>query len=105
MQNLEWVFGIASLIIFALLVVRMVRKAKRIDREGLMAEAVVSKIEEDRDLETAGTSYITYVKFTDRDGVTRECPMSMTPNIEYEVGSKLRIKYIPGEYKMVREAK
>lgn len=104
-QNFEWILAAAALMLFAVQVIRIVRKAKRIDREGLVADAVVSRIEEVRDPEIASSSYVSYVKFTDRDGVTRECPMALTPNIEYDIGQRLRIKYSPGDYKMVREAK
>ena len=104
-QNLEWVLAAAALIVFALQVVRLVRKAKRIDREGYTADAVVSRIEEVQDSKRTSTAYATYVIFTDREGITRECPMSLTVNVEYDVGQALRIKYIPGDYKLVRALK
>lgn len=31
--------------------------------------------------------------------------MSMNISVEYEVGDKVRIKYIPGQYDMVRPVK
>ena len=91
-QHLELVLAAAAVCVFAIAVVRLLRKAKRIDREGL-------------DSETHSRSYTTMVRFTDRDGVVRECPMAISSEIKYEVGQELRIKYLPGEYKMVREVK
>ena len=104
-QNMEWLLAAAALIVFIVLAVRLVKKAKKIDREGLVADAVVSGFKEAWDSETHSTSYTTYVRFTDRDGVVRECPMSLTRQVEHSVGDELRIKYIPGEYKLVREVK
>ena len=104
-QNLEWVLAAVGLIVFAFHVVRLVRKAKRIDREGFVTDAVVSRIEAVTDSNRTSSSFATYVIFTDRDGVTRECPMSLTANAEHDVGQALRIKYIPGDYKIVREVK
>lgn len=105
MQNLEWILAVVGFVVFAVLVAGAVRKAKRIERDGLLAVAVVSRIEETKDIERTNSSYTTYVKFTDKDGVTRECPMAMTQSVEYDVGQEVRIKYLPGDYKMVREAK
>ncbi len=104
-QHLELVLAAAAVCVFAIAVVRLLRKAKRIDREGLVANAVVSGFRESYDSETHSRSYTTMVRFTDRDGVVRECPMAISSEIKYEVGQELRIKYLPGEYKMVREVK
>ena len=103
-QHMELLLAAVGLCIFVIAVVRMLKKAKKIDREGLVADAVVSRVERIWD-ESDGTSYITYVKYMDRDGVERESKMSLTPQIEYSTGDEVRIKYLPGKYKMVREAK
>ena len=104
-QHIDLVLAVIGLCVFAFFFVRTLKKAKKIDREGLVASAVVSRVELDRDVDTASDSYLTYVRFTDRDGVVRECPMAISSEIKYEVGQELRIKYLPGEYKMVREVK
>ncbi len=104
-QHLELLLAAVALCVFAVAVVRLLKKAKRIDREGLVVDAVVSGFRESYDSETHSRSYTTMVRFTDRDGVERECPMSISSEIEYEVGQEIRIKYLPGEYKMVRLVK
>lgn len=104
-QHLELVLAAAAVCVFVTAFVRLLKKAKRIDREGLVADAVVSGFRESYDAETHSRSYTTMVRFTDRDGVERECPMAISSKIEYEVGQELRIKYLPGEYKMVRLVK
>ena len=84
----------------------ILKKAKKIDSTGIETDAVVSRVEKDFDTpDTSGSSYYTYVKFTDNTGVLRECVMSMNITAQYEVGDKVRIKYIPGQYDMVRPAK
>ncbi len=104
-QHFEFLFAAVALCVFAVAVVRLLKKAKRIDREGLVADAVVSGFRESYDSETHSRSYTTMVRFTDRDGVKRECPMSVSSEIEYEVGQELRIKYLPDDWKMVRPVK
>ena len=104
-QHIDLVLAVIGLCVFAFFFVRTLKKAKKIYREGLVASAVVSRVELDRDVDTASDSYLTYVRFTDRDGVQREAAMARTPKAEYAVGQELHIKYLPGEYKMVREYK
>ncbi len=104
-QHMELLLAAVGLCIFVIAVVRMLKKAKKIDREGLVADAVVSRVEEDRDVESASTSYLTYVTFTDRDGTAREAVMARTLKPEHTEGEELYIKYLPGDYKMVREFK
>lgn len=105
-DNLIFVIAIAIfLVVFGIALMRVLKKAKRIDSIGIETDAVVSRVERSIDTpDSSGSSYYTYVKFTDKDGVQRECVMTMGISVEYEVGDKVRIKYIPGEYDMVRPA-
>lgn len=106
-DNLIFVAAIAVfIVVFAIGLIPLLRKAKKIDKEGIETDAVVSRVERDFDTpDTSGSSYYTYVEFTDQDGVRRECVMTMGITAEFEQGDKVRIKYIPGQYDMVRLAK
>lgn len=105
-DNLIFIIAIAVfLVVFGIALMRVMKKAKRIDQTGIETDAVVSRIEKDFDTpDTSGSSYYTYVEFTDNEGVKRECVMSMNITVDYKIGDKVRIKYIPGEYDMVRPA-
>ncbi len=105
-QNLNWILGVAVAAVFGYQVYRALKKAKKIDAEGVETDAVVSRVEElwDEDGHSS-SSYTTYVTFKDPDGVERECPMTLTQEVEYETGDRLRIRYLPGDYKMVRPVK
>ena len=48
---------------------------------------------------------MTYVEYRDETGELRESPMSLLNSVEYGTGEKVRIKYIPGEHKLVRPVK
>ncbi len=104
-QHLDLVLAFVGACVFVFFLVKTIKKAKKIDREGIVASAVVSRVEEDRDVESASTSYLTYVTFTDRDGTAREAVMARTLKPEHTEGEELYIKYLPGDYKMVREFK
>ncbi len=45
------------------------------------------------------------VKYRDDKGETIESPMALDPSERYEVGQKVRIKYIPGLHQQVRPVK
>ncbi|MBR1757370.1 MAG: hypothetical protein IJ744_01410 [Lachnospiraceae bacterium] len=104
-EHIDLVFMLIALCVFIFLVVRTIKKARKIDTEGIVASAVVSKIVEDNDPDSAGISYVTYVTFTDQDGTVREAAMKLTSRPENTVGQEVYIKYLPGNYKMVREFK
>ena len=101
-NHLELVFGIIAVTVFAILCVRAVKRAHRIDREGIETDAVVSAVKEHFDPDLIDSTYTTYVTYTDRDGRTVESPMTLEDSVSYEIGDKVRIKYIPGDTKMVR---
>ncbi|MGX8716262.1 MAG: hypothetical protein ACSW8A_10975 [Lachnospiraceae bacterium] len=79
------------------------RKAKKIDKEGIETDAVVTRVEDTSEIESAASSYTTYVEYRDENGVRRESCMALTLQVEHNVGDKVRIKYVPGIYDMVRE--
>jgi hypothetical protein len=103
-SHLELIVGIITVGVFAAEMVRLIIKARKIDREGIETDAEVSRIDEVYDPETVSSSYTTYVRYTDRDGQTLESAMDLSPGILYSVGDRVRIKYIPGERELVRKA-
>lgn len=104
-QNLTWIIPVVAVVVFAIKAVTTLKKAKRIDAEGVETDAVVSKVVEQYDPEYNSSSYTTYVEYKDEDGVRRESPIAVTSRVEYEKGDQVRIRFIPGDYKMVRPAK
>ncbi len=103
--NITWMFGAVVIAVFAFRAVRVLRKAKKIDSEGVETDAVVSKITENWDPDTAVSSFTTYVQYTDENGELRETPMAFTPGTEHSRGDRVRIRYIPGERELVREVR
>ncbi|MBP5255279.1 MAG: hypothetical protein J6Z23_07875 [Lachnospiraceae bacterium] len=104
-ENLEWILGILAILFFAVQVFFVLRKAKKIDREGIETDAIVSRVVEDWDSDSSETSYTTYVRYTDEKGKQRESAMTLTTNVEYAEGQWVRIRFLPGDYKMVRPVK
>ncbi len=104
-KYLEVIIGAVFFMVFVFQVIRLLKKAKRIDRQGDVTAGIVSRVEELWDPETHSSSYITYVRYRDENGVTRESPMALTPNVEHEEGDEVLIRFMPGEYDMVREIK
>ncbi len=95
----------AGVLIFVIKLVSLLKRAKRIDQNGIETDAVVSRVEKDLETDTSGSSFYTYVQYKDERGNVRESCMSMSSDMQFEVGDRIRIKFIPGEYDMVREAK
>ena len=104
-QNLSWILPAIFISIFAIQAIWLLKKAKKIDREGIITEAVVSRITEHWDAESVSSSYTTYVEYKDETGTLRESPMTLTQKVEHDPGEKLLIRYIPGDDKLVREVK
>ena len=102
MQHMDWLLCGVGVIVFIIVAIRMFKKAKKIDTEGIEANAEVSKITEHWDPDTSTSSYTVYVTFTDGDGETRECALSSKSKRGYTVGDPVRILYLPDEKKMVR---
>ena len=103
-DNYVLVIGAALVIIPVVIVAFTLMKARRIDRDGIETDAVVTRVEENVDPDSASSSYSTYVEYEDENGERRESYMALTMHPEYEVGQKLRIKYVPGVRNLVRDA-
>lgn len=101
-ENAVLLLGIVIVVIPVILVMRALLKARRIDREGTEADAVVTRVEENVDPDSAGSSWSTYVEYEDENGKLRESYLALTVYPEYEVGQKVRIKYVPGVHDLVR---
>lgn len=102
---LVWAAALIFISMFAVSLSKLLKRAHRIDGDGIETDGVISRIEED--LTTAdggiGSTY-TYVSYVDETGTRREGALSIGGG-PYEVGQGIRIKYIPGEYDMVRKVK
>jgi len=92
------------LIRFGRTIVARLRLSGQIDREGVAADAVVSRVVIDRDSD-GNESRITYVTFTDDAGAEQECPLAAVVTDAYEEGDRLRIRYLPGRYDLVKPVK
>ncbi len=93
---------IAAVVIFVLRAARVLLKARKIDREGIETDAVVSRVEEEWDPDTASSTYMTYVRYRDENGEYRESPMALTSSPSYEEGERVRIRFVPGDDELVR---
>lgn len=89
------------LVRFLLGVGRHVSVSRRIDREGVVVWGTVSRVVYDRDSDGSLTR-LTYVRYTDDAGVQQESPVALGGGQVYEEGDRLRIKFAPGAYDMVK---
>ncbi len=97
-----WIIGIIVIGVFVIRLIILVKKAKRIDNEGIVTDAVVSRIGEVWDAENQSSAYTTFVTYRDLDGNTVESPMVLSSEVLYDVGEQVKIRFIPGEESMVR---
>lgn len=105
MSMLEILLVVAAVIVFAVMAYFKVKQAKQIDAEGIVTDGVVTRIEEgtDSDGMSDGTHQV-FVRYTDENGKERESFLAQNMDKPYKKGTQIRIKYLPGNYKMVREA-
>ena len=103
-DHLEGLFGAVVLTVFVIKLALVLKKAHRIDKEGTVTDATVVRIEESTDAEGSVT-YESIVRYRDDLGTVRESPMAFTGFQEYAVGDAVRIRYIPGEFDLVREVR
>lgn len=94
------VFAVMFLALF-LWIVRLILRVKKTDREGMETDAVVCRVEFDRDEEN-GDSYVCYASYRDENGVERESFFGRFLEKRYEEGQRIRIKFLPGKYDLVR---
>ena len=91
------VVGIVGGIIFTMM------RTNAIKKNGIEANAVVSRIKEQESTDSDGftdTTYIYFVKFRTQDGQDIEARLS-NPSGTIKIGDELRIKYLPNKPKMV----
>ncbi len=91
------VVGIVGGIIFTIM------RTNAIKKNGIEANAVVSRIKEQESTDSDGftdTTYIYFVKFRTQDGQDVEARLS-NPSGKIKVGDELRIKYLPNKPKVV----
>ena len=103
-RHLELLFGIAVVGGFLIAAGIALKRAKKIDRDGIETDAVVSGIVSHYNPGTHDTGYTIYVSYTADRGERIESPLALDPKEEYTVGQTVRIKYVPGMKKMVRPA-
>ncbi len=99
------IISVIVLIRFLSTLTKQISLSKRIDRDGVKANATVSRVEFDPDVEGAGGTYITYVTYRDDTGTQRESPLSEFVARKHEVDERLRIRFLPGDYSMVKLVK
>ena len=91
------VVGIVGGIIFTMM------RTNAIKKNGIEANAVVSRIKEQESTDSDGftdTTYIYFVKFRTQDGQDIEARLS-NPSGTIKIGDELRIKYLPNKPKLV----
>ena len=93
------VVAVAAVIV----IIFIVKRYTAIKKNGVEADAVVSRIKEvetQNDDGSYDTSYTYYVKFTTQDGQVVEAKLGGAPRFTRE-GDQLRIKYLPEKPKNV----
>ena len=101
-------YVLIAVVVIALVVAAVftIKRNNAIQKNGIEADAVVSRIE-DQETENDGrreVNYIYYVQYQTQDGKTVEAKLGNEPAHLF-VGSKLRIKYLPEKPKYVIPAK
>ena len=89
-----FVITVVAVVIFT------IRRNKAIINNGIEADAVVSRIQEDVGGDDEGVSYSYYVSYTTQDGQTVEARINDLPSHTH-VGDPVRIKYLPEKPKYV----
>ena len=103
---MTYVFIAVVVIALVVAAVFTIKRNNAIQKNGIEADAVVSRIE-DQETENDGrreVNYIYYVQYQTQDGKTVEAKLGNEPAHLF-VGSKLRIKYLPDKPKYVIPAK
>lgn len=99
MQGNTLFYVIGGIIVVAIIIaiVFIVKRYNNIKKNGVEADAVISRIKEDETRNDDGSvdySYIYYVKFTAQDGQVVEARLGGAPRFT-RVGDRVRIKYLP----------
>lgn len=96
-NTLFYVSGGIIVVGMIIAIVFIVKRYNNIKKNGVEADAVISRIKENETLNDDGsidTSYIYYVKFTAQDGQVVEARLGGAPRLT-RVGDRVRIKYLP----------
>lgn len=100
MGGVEAVSGTIILLVIIISVVRSKKRKNKINEEGIVADAVVSR-EKESSIETSDdhweTSYTYYVKFRTQDGEEVEARLGDFNDRGLRTGDNVRIKYLPGK--------
>lgn len=83
-------------LILAGFVIGMIRNRK-IRRNGIEAQGVISRVEEryESDGESGSYTFIYYVSYTTREGKTVEARLGKMTQTHFDVGQSIRVKYLP----------
>lgn len=103
-DHLVLILAVIFIAIAAVSIGRVLGRAKRIDREGTETDAVISRVEYDRDPD-GNDYYNIYARYRDDTGMERESKTGIYAVAEYKEGQKVRIRFLPGEYDLVRIVK
>lgn len=101
-QHFMLIIIVIGVAVFIVKLRSLLKKAHRIDDQGIETDALVSYVGKDLATDVSSSSYYTYVTYKDEHGTERESIMQMGSDPEFEEGEKLVVKFIPGEYDMVR---
>ncbi len=99
---------IVVFVFFAVVFSTAVMRNNRIRKNGIEAEAFISRIEEYESTDSEGfrdTNYRYYVTYTTQDGKTVEARLGKIMQVIYQEGEKINIKYLPEKPDYVVPAK
>lgn len=99
-----WIVGAGVVLAFVIKLASLLKKAKKIDREGVVADAVISRVEYEN-VPDGSDGYIIYASYTDENGVQRESKAGLFITPEYQEGEQVKIRFLPGSYDLVRIVK
>ena len=100
----RYIITIVAVVFLILVIGRillLMRRARKIEKEGVEVDAVISRVEYEADPDD-GDAYHIYTRYVDDMGAERESITGIFAVAEYEEGQEVRIRFIPGEYDMVR---
>ena len=97
-MNPLFIVIIAAVVVAAVIgIIFVIKRYTAIQKNGVEADAVVSRIKEIENTDSDGSRDVTYnyyVKFQTQDGKTVEAKLSSAPRFTRE-GDSIRIKYLP----------
>ena len=96
--DIKYILAAIFVIVIAVVFVITFLRNRRIRKDGIKADAVVSRIEEHDHLDSDGgfsTTYSYYVTYEDQDGNKHEAILSKFMQSGYRVGDELSIQYLP----------